>query len=288
MEGFLVNIDLISMSVKIIAGDDVINPIISEEKLYEFFRLNGIRRGFNKQEIKRAFKELPNLTTNKIYIVAEGKKPINGKDGEIVFKTDISERARYVGCKDDENGSIDYKSSIGISTVAEGDCICVITPPTRGIDGYDTGGKLIPAANGKPAKLILGSGVEFSPDGTKVYSLIKGRPLYSNRKLTVSPIYEIFGDVCYETGNVNFDGHVYISGSVADDFTVEARSIEIRGCVGNSKIKCSEDLLIAGGINGRSCGDIFCQGNATIKYINDAKITISPSVRRSSIAISCV
>ena len=59
---------------------------------------------------------------------------------------------------------------------------------------------------------------------SKIYAESGGRPEFKDNRLTISSIYEIKNDVCFETGNIDFDGHVVVHGSVLDDFSIEAKS----------------------------------------------------------------
>lgn len=276
LNGFAVIIDASRMSVKLIAGDNVVNPISSEDALLYFLKTNKINRGISSNEILRAFFELPELKESKVYTVAEGKFPKNGKNGRLDFNVDVSGHSRYtVPSNHVEGEKVDYKSAMSIDLVSPGDLICTVIAPTVGVDGYDVEGRILSANDGKEATLVLGDGVEYDRDRSRIFATKEGRPVFLDKKLFISDIYEVRGDVNYSTGNIVFKGHVYISGMVEDDFSVEANSIEIRGSVGNSYIKSEGELVIGGGVNGHDSGHIKCNGNATIKYLNDANIEIN-------------
>ncbi len=280
MDGFRVEIDKNRMFVKLIAGNNIVDAIQSEEELLGYLKKNRVFKGVQRNEILRAFVEMHDIYEPTEYIIARGKRPVPGKNGYLEFKIDISGKAHYFApTESDDDLPVDYKSAIGLPVVARGECICVVHKPTAGSDGYDINGKLLTASDGKAVQINLGSGVAYDDSGTRVMSTEDGRPIYQNDKLSVTPIYEIRGDICFETGNINFDGHVVILGSVQDTFSVEAESIEIKGCVGDSFIKARKELIIYGGVNGKNtesekAGYIKCQGDVLVKYLNDCNLEV--------------
>lgn len=287
MEGFKIFIDDINMQVKLVSVNDYIDPITSEAYLYKIFERHNIVKGIDKSEILRAFIELYDLDLPAEYIVACGKQPEDGKNGELVFQVDMTNKAVYFAPEDDDAiASVDYKKAIGVPFIRSGECLCEITRPEDGIDGYDVHGKILSAKDGVPVKITLGYGVSFSRDRRKVIAQLDGRPQYKDDKLFIDPVYEIRGDVSYETGNINFNGHVLVLGSVLDDFSIDSKSVEIKGNVGNSFISCQEDVFIYGGVNGRNsekmnAGHISCGGNLMAKYLNDVSIEAKGDVRSS-------
>ncbi len=280
MEGFHVVIDPKRMFAKIVAVNDAVDIIVSEKELLAYFKKNMIVTGILTKNILRAFIELHELTTNKEYVVAVGRKPRDGRHGSLSFTIDLSDKAKYFAPEDEDDVcSIDYKSAIGTPFIKEGECICHINKPTLGKDGHTIEGKVLPANNGEPITLNLGNGVAHNSDATAIIATVSGRPIYIGNKLDVVSRYEVKGDVCFRTGNINFDNHVLITGSVENDFSVDAESIEIGKSVGNSFIKSAKDLVIYGGVNGKNSesmtqGIIQCGGNMLVKYLNEAIVEV--------------
>lgn len=275
MKGFVVIIDTTKMSVKLSASDDAVNLITSEEELRTFLKSFRVTHGILDDKIIEAFSELAELEERKIYTIAEGKKPKIGQNGRLDFKVDVSGNSVYIPPTDiSDNERVDYKVAMSISVVSSGDLICNIIPPTVGVNGHNVEGKSLFASDGKEVSFTLGDGVEFDSDKSKVFATKEGRPVFLDKKLSISPLYEVQGDVNFNTGNITFKGHVFISGMVEDDFFVEAGSVEIRGSVGNSSIISDGDLIIGGGVNGHGIGHIKCKGDATVKYLNDSKIEV--------------
>ena len=274
MEGFKVIIDFNKMFVNIIAEDNIVDEIATKEELLHYLNEKSIVKGIDYIEIDKAFNELHSLKKSEKYTIVWGKTAIDGKDAEVKFTTDVSGKVYYDNSLKNTLNSVDYKEAIKISRVRKGEIIGIINPPTEGKKGYNIEGKEVHAKDGKDINIALGHGACFSPKRDKIIATQEGRPVIINDKISVEPVYEVHGDVCFETGNIDFNGHVYISGSVQDDFTVKANSIEIRGSVGASHIIAQNDLVIVGGVNGHFTGQIICNGDAYVKYLNDANAEI--------------
>lgn len=272
MDAFSVTVDHEEMVVTLQASLKLPGTITTQNELNELLKENNVFKGIDTAEINKAFKELKDLKESKTYIAARGKPPINGVDGKLDFHVNVSGKAEYVGV--DDNGEVDYKNAVSVESVVEGAQLITIIHPTPGVDGYNLSGKVIAAKNGKEVNVILSEGAEFNADRTKVIATSHGRPVLSHGIFSVRSVYDVSGDVCFETGNIYFNGHVNVFGNVQDEFVIEAESIEINGVVGNAKIKSKGDLVVRGGVNGKGKSEIICGGNAEIKYINAANVEV--------------
>lgn len=275
MDAFLIKVDHEAMVVTLKASPALPDSIKTPEQLAVILKENNVFQGIDKVAIQSAFEELPKLKEEKTFVIARGKEPVNGKNGKLEFYVNVSGRAQYVGAGNDTKlGGVDYKKAVVVESVVEGAHLITVVPPTLGEDGFSLTGKTIVAKNGKEVNIVLSEGTEFNKDRTKVIATNHGRPVLSHGIFSVRSVYEVQGDVCFETGNIEFDGHVYISGNVQDEFSIEAESIEIVGSVGSADIKCKGALFIKGGVNGRGKANIVCGADATIKYINSAKLEV--------------
>ncbi len=274
MDAFAVTVDHEEMIVSMKAGLKLPGTITSKKELSELLRENNVFKGVDKDEINRAFEELPGLKEEKIFIVAQGKPPVNGIDGRLEFHVNVSGKAEYSAGDNVDGQRVDYKNAVSVESVVAGTRLLTVVPPTLGVDGYNLSGKPLAAKNGREINVVLSEGTEFNADRTEVIATSQGRPVFSHGIFSVRSVYDVSGDVCYETGNIKFNGHVHIFGGVQDEFSVEADSVEINGIVGSADIKCKGDMIVSGGINGRGKSNIICGGNAEIKYINSAKIEV--------------
>ena len=92
--------------------------------------------------------------------------------------------------------------------------------------------------------------------------------LTDDNRLFVHSELVIDGDVGYETGHVEFDGHIEIRGSILDGFRVTGRSLTARE-INKSEVVAKQDVGISGGIIG---GKVEVGGRLTASHIHNADI----------------
>lgn len=275
MEAFKLLINIEDMVVKLIASLPVIDTYRDPEAIRIALRDNNVLKGLDMQAIDRAFAELPGCEEGKEFVIAKGQSAKHGVNGRIDFLVNVSGKAVYDTSNIAEDAQkIDYRDAVKIESVKPGQELAKIIPPTLGEPGYNLSGKELPARNGKPVVYRLGEGAKLDPDNVTIRAVQEGRPVFSHRVLSVNPVYEVHGDVCFETGNIKFDGYVSILGNVQDEFIVEAKNVEISGVVGSAIIRCQNNIIIHGGVNGHGKAEVYCRGGADIKYVNAAKLEV--------------
>lgn len=281
MDAFQLKVDRDGMAARLVAAHaGVVNAILTPDDLASRLRLEGVNPALVPPAgVEAAFAQLPGAEEGQEFVIARGTPPVHGKNGFVEFLVNVSGRAVYDGASlSDENlrdvDSVDYKNAIKIVSVAAGQPLAIVHPPTEGVTGQTLTGKTLGARNGKAAPLRLGEGVALAADGITAVAQTAGRPVYSNRVLVVSQVYEVAADVCYDTGNINFDGYVHVHGAVQDGFKIEASNIEIDGAVGAATLICRGNLIVHGGVNGKNQARIVCQGNADVKYVSGARFEV--------------
>ena len=250
--------------------------IQTPDQLSDELETSYIRHGVDPSAIRAAFSALQaGETTETTFVIARGKAVRHGQDGRIDFKVSVGNGPRYLGEKAaDEYGRIDYLAATTISSVAIGDLVAEVLTPVEGEDGIDLAGEIIKADTPEPTTLVAKEGVAV--DETRHYytAASPGRPVFSKGELTIRPVLEVSGDVSLTTGNIRFDGHVAVRGSVSDGVEVEAQSLQVYGSVGAAIVKVHEDFRVSAGVNGNDEARIEVGGNATARYINGAHITV--------------
>lgn len=247
-------------------------------ELAEALQKAKIKVGIEKDAITKAFERLPVIEeAGEVIVIARGVKSVQGKNGWIDFKVNVSGRPVFQGADSDEEESddaIDFKEAMQITMVEPNTVVAVLHPPTQGTAGKSLTGQELPTRPGKAAVLRAGEGVEADADESEFISTQAGRPVFGLGTISVSRTLEIPEDVDYETGNIKFNGHVVVHGNVLDEFMVEAKSVEVCGVVGASIIKCSGSLEIGKGVAGREKAEITVGGNFKAKYANQASLTV--------------
>lgn len=237
------------------------------DSIVGFLQANGVTFGYREDVIRE-------LADSPLYgqpvLVAEGRKPVNGEDGKVIFnfETDIGNiRLKEI------DGKVDYRELNKINNVVSGQVLAKLTKPTRGEAGQTVTGKLLPARAGKPTHMEVGNNVRLSDDGTTAIAQQNGQVILLNGKINVEPIYVVNNGVDLKTGNILFLGTVIINGNVEDGFSVKAAgNIEITGSVGRCELDAEGDIIIRQGMNGRESGSIQAGGNIFAKFLQNTKV----------------
>jgi len=257
---------------------------VSDDKLAVFVRTaNGDASGITLEAIKEQLRShgikhnvlsdeqiLENLKIESLHsgdwLVTRGTPPKPGRDEEIKynFETDPLK----VGTEK-EGGVIDFKDRGAIPYVKQGELVAEKIPGVEGVHGMDVYGEVVPAPKIKKAKFLAGRGIEKSEDNLKFFAKADGRPSLSlDGRIGVRPEITVSGDIGYDTGHVDFDGHIDVSGAVQDGFRVKARGLRASEIL-KSDVEVSGDIVVNGGIIG---ANIRTKGNLQAKYARGATI----------------
>jgi uncharacterized protein (DUF342 family) len=222
-----------------------------------------------KEEYLTQFADRP--TYKEKVFVAEGTKPVNGKDAYIQynFETDQSK----ISLKEGANGKINFKELNIINNVVQNQPVAKKMPAGNGVDGKSITGKILPAKDGNDIPLPLGSNVHVGDDGETIFSDINGQVILIGDKINVEPVFTVEGDVNLKTGNIIFLGTVIVTGNIEDGFTVKAAgNIEVRGTVSKAELDAEGDILLHQGVNGKGGGKIRAGKTIWSRFIENANV----------------
>ncbi|MEW6609699.1 MAG: FapA family protein [bacterium] len=206
---------------------------------------------------------------NRVFLVAEGILPENGKDAEITFKFKKQKEIKF----EEVAGKVDFKQMCPIDIVQQNEVIAVKTKATSGKPGITVTSRLIPPQPGKDVPFPQGKNIEVSPDGLELKASISGRLIFDKDKINIDPVYNINGNVDYSTGNIDFPGTVVINGDVLGGFSVKAGGdIFIAGCIENAHIKAGRNINVGNGILGKNEAHLHALGDVSAKFIEHSKI----------------
>lgn len=239
----------------ILIEDDITNSILEEniDKLQEILNNN-----------KLSFKEI---------LLSESEIPKNGKDSklELFFENQISLEKKLVDDNKDY-GAILFENNVKIKQL-----IAVKYAPTIGTQGVTIKGKTIPPKKGRDHELNVQNNIDFITKDDKImyYSKIDGRAsLSGNNCISVNLICVVPFDVNIKSGNVDFEGDVYVKGSIMSGFGVNAGgSIFVSGSVSQkTTLKAGGNIEIKEGILGKDDVSITAEGSFSAKFLQNAKI----------------
>ena len=151
-----------------------------------------------------------------------------------------------------------------LSIVQQGDKLMRKIPRTLGENCIDVLGNIIypvPGKNIQFAEQMDGADISKEDENLLIAS-IKGHPIVEDRRVKVDPTY-VLDKVDMSTGNVNFDGSVFVKGDVESSMQVIATGdITINGCVIKGKIEAGGKVIVNQGIIG---GEVVKSKGGVIK-----------------------
>ncbi len=222
---------------------ETLNRKVSREEIYEALEDNMVVYGIDENAIE----ELTQAEKRLSKVVARGEPMQEGVDGyaEYLVRTE-KERIDY----DDEATKVNLRERYYIPQVEEGEVIGVIYPAEEGIPGYKVTGEEIPPSPVSEKIVNTKEGAILSEDGTQVIAEYAGRPVVGKGKedvVAVENIYVHNDNVDMETGNIRFQGHLKVEGSVEEGMTVFADGdIIINGNIAGAYIIGGSHVNIVG------------------------------------------
>ncbi|MBN2794936.1 MAG: DUF342 domain-containing protein [Clostridia bacterium] len=214
-------------------------------------------------------------------IIAEGQPHINGIDSEIThfFKESMAAKPAI-----SSDGKVDFKNLNLLQKVTEGTLLAEKTPLTEGIDGMTVTGKVIHAKNGRDYNISVGENVIFGEKGLKVYAGCDGVFQMENEKISVKKLLEFKNGVGVDTGNVEFNGDIVVSGKVTDGYSIKCEgNLTINDMVEGAFLEVGGDLVVTKGISGHNQSVIHCDGNMIVKYIDNCEVYVKGNLEAGEI-----
>lgn len=179
--------------------------------------------------------------------IAAAQPPVDGEPTRFDL---LVEDTRNRQPKVDENGLIDYHELGDIPTVKVGQALMRRHPPTRGVDGHDVRGQLLPAKPGldEPFDAPLHGVALSKEDPNLLMAAEPGQPVHTRCGVNVEKVLDL-KNVNMATGNIHFVGTVEVKGDVAPGMKIEASGdILIKGMVEGAHIDAKGSVKIEGGV----------------------------------------
>ncbi|MCC6158733.1 MAG: DUF342 domain-containing protein [Deltaproteobacteria bacterium] len=258
-------------------------PHVTVEMIREALGKRKVSIGVDEETIRRVAENREYMKTIQI---AEGVPPVNGVDASLIFHYS---KNRHVQDRSIENlQAIDMKELDNIVNVEAETLLIEKIPPVGGVAGKTVTGRAILQKRGQDIRLRAGKGVKVDPDGLRYYAERGGEVQFRNNQITVNDVHAV-QDVDASTGNVRFNGNIYVAGLVNDGYTVEARGmVRVDGSVGAATIIAEGDVFVAGGIFGSAdCRIESKTGNVHAKFAQNATITAAQEIGIEDYAKEC-
>lgn len=240
--------------------------MLEADEIKNDLKYKSIKFGINENAIEAFLKE---REYGKQYILAQGKKPVEGRDASLEYLFDTENRAMP---KVKEDGTVDFYDLDNISHVKEGDVVARITKEVEGVPGMDVYGNILSPRKVERKIFRYGRNLKVSDDGLSLISMINGHVTLDGDRVSVSNTYTVPADVNLSVGNIDYDGDVVVSGNVISGFTVKATgNVEVRGVVEGAVIVAGGNIVLGRGIQGMQQGILKAGGSIVAKFIENAK-----------------
>ncbi len=247
------------------------------DEILKDLKFKKITYGIREDVIARYFADR-NYCTD--YLLAEGTRPVQGKDGKLdyYFNTDLSAKPKM-----NPDGTVDFFNLNLICPCVKDQILARITPADLGENGTTIYGETVKPHEVKQPSFSYGNGMHISEDGLNLISDTSGNVSLVDGKVFVSNVYEV-SDVDTSTGNIEYDGDVRVLGSVRAGFCVQATgTIEVRGVVEAAMVQSDKDVIISRGMNGMGKGLIIAGNNVVAKFIENSRVQAEGYVQAEAI-----
>lgn len=278
--------DHMKCEVKVNLDQDYIDSNLEKirGRIIELLKKNKVSKGIDTHLL------MGRIMSNEKFILAEGVPSKEGEGAKIEY---FSRSSRKIEIKKD--GKADYYNLDLIDAVKRGDWLGEKTPAVMGEEGYTIKGEVLPSRVGKDELLLYDDKtIKAGKEKGKIVlrALVDGAVSFQNNIIRIQRHLVIEDDVDFSVGNIDFDGHVTIKGTVKDGFSVTAvHDISILGEIGigtTGKITSTRgNVYVKGGVNGKGITEIYGEQNVYVKYANEATITAGGEINIGYYAIDC-
>ncbi|MBR0062401.1 MAG: DUF342 domain-containing protein [Selenomonadaceae bacterium] len=234
----------------------------------------GVVYGIDEDAIESGIGSLTPFTA------AEGLQPVNGENAYIDRKFNLGIQGKPVV---DEYDKVDYKDLNLFVLAKENQTLAIRVPQTKGTNGKNVLGAVVPAQNGRPIPMPEGRNTKVVGEH-RLIATVNGQIVDKGSRISIDPRLIIKGPVGVSTGDVNFDGSVLIGGNVEQGFKVTATGdIEINGSINGAEVT-GRNVYIRGGITGAERVKVIAEHDVRTAFAENALIEAGNDVYISDIA----
>ena len=247
----------------------------SQKQIYIAIERAGISYGVNDAVID-AF--IHQGVTGKAVVFAKGRQAVRGSSARLIWhensrsepmSLDITKRL------EETNQALDI-----FQLVERNQHILTKVPAQDGEVGINVFGEAV-SHYGIDVSLPSGMNTYASKDGLSLLAEQNGVATVMNGKISVMDIHHVNGSVGPHTGNIQYDGSVFIAGDILSGFKVEALGdIYISGSIMGAEVfSRSGNVIIKKGINGEGSAQVLAGGRVSAEFIQDATIGAKSDVK---------
>lgn len=243
------------------------------DEVMDALKNNGVTYGIDGFAISQLGK---GKSENAVVVVARGKQPEEGSDGwyEFFFEQNIKKKPKLL-----EDGSVDYQNIKWFEIVQTGQTVAVYHPAERRENGWRITGEIIPSHKGKEQKPLTGKGFLLLPDKVTYIAETDGKIEYNEGRLEISNVL-ILDNVMPTTGNIDFNGSVYIKGTVSMGTVVKAeKDILVEGFIESAVLEAGRDIILKKGNNAGGNGYVRAGRDVFGRFFENIKVTAGEDIK---------
>lgn len=225
----------------------------------------GIRENIAREAIQAACEAVARKELVHSLMIARGVAPENGEDSSVEFHVRAFDKRVLLDPQTPFLGDL----AAQIETVEAGGRVATLNPPAPGRPGVDIHGRPLPCAPGAPLPLRPGAGIRTASNGRDLHAAVSGTLVAGDGVLEVVPFRVFEGGIPSEA-QVDFRGHILVTGHAIGPATLRGRDIYVEGNVEGARVSASGDLLVGGALQGKS--RVWTEGLVLARQISDATV----------------
>lgn len=272
-------ISTLSVSQDAMEAYITVNPGIrdlTKEMIINALAVRGITFGILEDAVEKI---IAGECTGEPILIAKGKGPAKGKDGwyEYFFRKEVANTPKRL-----PDGRVDCKDIEWFECVEEGQKLAYYHEASYGAEGHTVTGTAIQGGKGRELSMLTGKGFILLPDKRTYLAAMAGKVDLVQQRMEVSRLL-VVDDVTSVTGNINFEGSVYIRGNVDRGTSVNAtEDIVVDGLVEAAVIQCDGNILLRHGANSLGSGYIKAGKGIYGKFLEAVSVYAREDIRMNS------
>ncbi|QNN21441.1 DUF342 domain-containing protein [Planctomycetales bacterium ZRK34] len=201
-------------------------------------------------------------------MLVEGIAPRPGRPGRIEWAPEYHpDRDTRPEVGEDE--AVNFYEQCPFNVVECGVQVATLLPPRPGRPGLDVYGKPIAAELPDAYRLVTDGSLNILDDGRVITAQPGLLEHYDDHHLRVVPVLEVPGHIDFSTGNIRFDGSVFVHGDIRDNFQVDCTgNLQVDGVIEAADIHCGGTLRATGGFVGKETGSVHVVSDAWARYLD--------------------
>ena len=239
---------------------------IAQDEVLSAIKEADIKKGVDYAVVKAI---CDGTTSGDIVTLAKGVMPQAGADGwyEFFFDTNVKSNPALM-----EDGSVDYQNAKWFELVKKGQTVAVYHEAQEGTPGYTIMGESLATKKGKEKPILTGSGFQILEDKKTYIAMENGKIELKDNRLVISSLL-VLDDVTCATGNVDFDGSIYVRGNVGQGVSIHAtRDVLVDGYAESSVIEAGGDIILKKGNNASGRGFLRANGDVMGMFFESARV----------------